>query len=65
MQTHINNYFHENSLKHQRCHHEYSKQKIEHRIIKTALNDTPVLNAPYTVRKKIDYSCSETPETAL
>ena len=46
MTTHINNYFHENSLKHQRYHHKYRFKKIEHLIIKIVLNDTPVLNAP-------------------
>ena len=45
-ETHVINYFHENSLKHQRYHHKYSKQKIEHTIIKIVLNDTPVLKAP-------------------
>ena len=46
IQTHINNYSHENSLKHQRYHYKYRKKYIEHLNIKIVLNDTPVLKAP-------------------
>ena len=33
MQKHINDHFHESSLKHQRHHHKYSKKHIEHLVI--------------------------------